>query len=333
MKNLVKGKAIQLFKAGEFWVNGLDGKRLDLNHNGVFFKALRDNFKAHEVNINYAHNESGPSAGKIAEIFEQDGTIWGYPMWTQSALKGIEAGEWRHVSPEYAIKFQDQDTNKDIGPTLTGLGLTNQPAQYGMEPIKASEGRHVYLSETMPLTMKEGTMDKLLKMLREHFELSETSTEDDISLKLGELFTSLKAKVNTPEPKADKKEDTTPEPQKLSDGKFVVDPKEWADYQVRIGELTHQATIARIDSAYMKLSEAGRIGDAERETFKRACLADFDRTVKTYEARPAYLKLSEIIGHGKDTDDGLTSDERQMCAAQEAVQKGFTELYKQNKLV
>lgn len=92
--------------------------------------------------INYEHGidpaKGGKAGGSILDIDPRDDGIYYKVRFTDNALKEIEAGEWRYLSPEY-----DDWVNPETGVLFEDmpfdLALTNQPFFKGLPPLNFSE--------------------------------------------------------------------------------------------------------------------------------------------------------------------------------------------------
>jgi phage I-like protein len=127
-----------------------------------------DNFVNHrpqsptEMVVDYEHMSAAepaqiaPAAGWVKELSlsNDKNRLYARVEWTTTAAKRITDKEYRFISPEFALRYKDKETNKDIGPTLISVALTNRPFLEGMSPVVLS------------------------KELQETFTFSETSNND-----------------------------------------------------------------------------------------------------------------------------------------------------------
>lgn len=92
--------------------------------------------------VNYEHYfdpaKGGKSAGSVLGIEPQEDGIYYKVRFTDTALKEIEDGEWRYISPEY-----DDWVNPETGEMFENmpmdLALTNKPFFKGLPPLNFSE--------------------------------------------------------------------------------------------------------------------------------------------------------------------------------------------------
>ena len=114
----------------------------------VFKKIIR-NFESRRtpVNVDYEHDSrkmdvlgARASAGAIKQLTTRaNGTeLWALVRWTPRAAELIRGEEYRSCSPVVAFDSHDRQTDKDIGPELLSLALTNDPFLDGLHPIELS---------------------------------------------------------------------------------------------------------------------------------------------------------------------------------------------------
>lgn len=109
------------------------------------------NFKAKkpapptEMVVDYEHMGTAdppvkaPAAGWVKGLETDDGGLFALVEWTDDAVKEIKGKQYRFISPEFDLNYQDKDTGKRIGPTLISITLTNRPFIEGMQPVVLSE--------------------------------------------------------------------------------------------------------------------------------------------------------------------------------------------------
>lgn len=95
------------------------------------------------INCDYEHQtfavmSSGPkpSSGKIIRLERRGDELWALAELTPRAVELVKNGEYRSCSPVIAFKSKDRVSNKDIGPEMLSLALTNDPFQDGLHPIR-----------------------------------------------------------------------------------------------------------------------------------------------------------------------------------------------------
>jgi phage I-like protein len=105
------------------------------------FNALKA--REHELPLDYDHafseGRDAPAAGWFKRLWRDGSKLLAQVKWTDRARQAIEAGEYRYVSPEFALGARDE-TGKQLGAALLAAGLTNRPHIKGMRPVALSEG-------------------------------------------------------------------------------------------------------------------------------------------------------------------------------------------------
>jgi phage I-like protein/cation transport regulator ChaB len=141
-----KTTVTQVFRTGTFF-HRLYGK-FTITDNDL--KTMEANFRASrpkpptEMVVDYEHMSAlgapeAPAAGWVKDVTHRAGELLATIEWTDKAAGLIAAKEYRFVSPEWTMNYKDKETNKDIGPCLLSVGLTNRPFFEGMRPVMMSE--------------------------------------------------------------------------------------------------------------------------------------------------------------------------------------------------
>ena len=120
---------------------------------------FHENVRGIDIAIDYSHeNEKEAAAWLTSLTMENEGTeLWSEVRWTPKGQEKIENKEFRYTSSEFSLNYKDNESLREYGPTLLGVGLTNRPAVRSMEPI-------IQLSEYQQ-TEKEFGMDEKDKMI------------------------------------------------------------------------------------------------------------------------------------------------------------------------
>ncbi len=174
---------IELLPAGVFF--GRDGRgpfRLD-DPAGVI-EATRALRMEAGIPIDYDHatdlaapeGRPAPAAGWIRELQVRDGAIWGRVEWTQRAKLAIRAREYRYISPVFQFEPEGGSVTR-----LLRAALTNNPNLYLTAIAAAAELGGA----------KDGTMDELLKELRELFQLKPDAAPEEILSRARELCAAV----------------------------------------------------------------------------------------------------------------------------------------------
>jgi phage I-like protein len=138
--------------------------------------------------IDYDHKED-PAKGRQAAGWADDAEVrndglYLHVDWTPDAVADIKNKKYRYFSAEFTDTWTDP-TGKVHQDVLMGGGLTNRPFMKNLMPVNLSE-----LIFTQP---DEGGQDEVDgKKLRAALGLAETTTDDEVFTKLGELGVALK---------------------------------------------------------------------------------------------------------------------------------------------
>ncbi len=178
-------------------------------------KSMLDNFAAHpkaptKMVVDYEHMSSSepaviaPAAGWVKGLEIEDNKLYAIVEWTPTAVTQIQAKEYQYISPEFTLKYKDKETNKNIGPTLLSVALTNRPFIEGMDPValteKVAEGA-VMLSEGLnkPVQARdlaEITAAEAMQLVGvENIQVTNTKKEVSVMEIAEQELASLKAKA------------------------------------------------------------------------------------------------------------------------------------------
>jgi len=108
-----------------------------------FVTNFNDRTKGVDLAIDYSHNSESIAAGWITALTYDDSTksLWADVKWTPQGQKVLGDKEFRYLSADFSMDYEDAETRATHGPTLHGAGLTNRPFVKGMEPVtQLSEG-------------------------------------------------------------------------------------------------------------------------------------------------------------------------------------------------
>lgn len=97
-----------------------------------------------EMVVDYEHmsaltTQVSPAAGWVKSLEVRDGKLYATVEWTEEAAGFIGRKEYRFISPEWVMDYTDKESNKNLGPALLSIGLTNRPFIDGMAPVMLSE--------------------------------------------------------------------------------------------------------------------------------------------------------------------------------------------------
>lgn len=170
--------------------------------------ALVQNFKSHLENgtygqdllVNYDHGtdaaKGNKAAGKILDIEAREDGGWYKVQFTPTALKEIDEGEWRYLSPEYG-NWMDSEKGETFEDIPLGLAITNRPFFKNMAPMNFSE----LYSEVEHNTQEDDEdMSELQKKFAELLGITvkDDATEDEVIKLFSEKITELKTNDDPP---------------------------------------------------------------------------------------------------------------------------------------
>lgn len=201
--------SFQVFPYGTVQIQGSEPFTVD--DAAMFSVILRFNARGLDMVIDYEHQSEGgeyaspdgkaPAAGWVKSLENRgmDG-LWVNVEWTDAARELLAKREYRYYSPVF---FVSKDGRRLV--ELLRLALTNVPRLDWIRPIVAketvrSEGSSVRSNNPHPATpdasrltpnLLQRSQDmELLILLAKQLGLPETSTQEQILAKLGELKTS-----------------------------------------------------------------------------------------------------------------------------------------------
>jgi phage I-like protein len=246
-------------------------------------KNFSGNVRQIDLAVDYEHNNQSIAAGWITGLKKKQGEngdqLWAEMDWTPRGRQVLSDKEFRYVSAEFDLEYQDSETLSEHGPTLFGAGLTNRPFLKGMAATtQLDEGEFdMNLKELqeqldaakIKLTEQTAEIKKLTDAIEESKKLSERVTA------LETENTTLKTAAETAAQEKAKLEKKTKFDKMLSDGKACEAQREafMSDDLAKFAELQQP----------VKLSTAGT-GDAgegsKTVTNKADAEAEIDRLAK-----------------------------------------------------
>lgn len=150
---------IQVFRTGTFYHPNYG--KFTITREAL--QTMIDNFQSSrpkpptEMVVDYEHMsiaeppQLAPAAGwvKGLSMNGSNDALFALVEWTAEAAAKIRSNEYRFISPEFSLNYKDKETNKNIGPTLLSVALTNRPFLEGMQPVILSR-------ELASMVMSEG---------------------------------------------------------------------------------------------------------------------------------------------------------------------------------
>jgi len=203
----------ELPKVIDVLVEGSHGKKLltdgktiaDLSISGSDIDACEKHFAARraahpkrDLAIDYEHQllsgKEAPAAGWIKNLFTEarEGKKVlraEIDKWTKRAAEYIRNGEYRYVSPVFALNRPDKETGRIEPLVIKHVSLTNEPFIDDLLPITAKD----YLLNT--ITAKETDMDELISWLRNFLGLPLSATAAEILAELNKLQDKIKSAI------------------------------------------------------------------------------------------------------------------------------------------
>lgn len=103
--------------------------------------------------VDFGHNTGGPAAAWLAGVRfdEKNGKLLFKPDWTPKGAESVKNKEYKYLSADFDLDYEDNESGKKFGPTLNGAGLTNRPFVKGMEAIQLSEGDSMNLEQALAM--------------------------------------------------------------------------------------------------------------------------------------------------------------------------------------
>lgn len=331
---------VQLLPAGEFsardgrpgpgkkWVvTDADGQRLaeKLCAQSVQTEFLFD--IDHQTIRAEANGQPAPAAG-WATRFEWragKGLFATDVRWTESALKAIEAGEYRYISPVIAF---DSASGRVVGVQMAAI--TNFPALLGMEPIGQALSARLgaqYLPDETESSMK------LLAALAALFALPASATEDDAI----KAVTTFKAEADAAKAKpaalsgqvvtalglqagADEKAalSAITALQAKAQGADATTATTIAALQGQLATLTAQAAEREVDQVVQAALSAGKLVPAQVDWARKQGKADLSMLKAYIDSAPVIAKLQAQTG-GRDPSGGGDSEHSAEALAGKAL--------------
>lgn len=135
-------KAQPLLRVGKFKHPKHGVVNLTASHMTSFVKNFHDNAKRVKLALDFGHDTGGKAAAWFQDVCfdEPTGVLSVVPEWTPKGAESVKNKDYRYLSVDFDLDYEDNESGKKFGPTLNGAGLTNRPFVKGMETIQLSEG-------------------------------------------------------------------------------------------------------------------------------------------------------------------------------------------------
>jgi phage I-like protein len=237
-------------------------------------KNFSENVRGIDLAIDYEHNSQSVAAGWIKTLKTKNpgptGQLWADVEWTPKGKQVLQDKEFRYLSADFTLNYEDSETLDEHGPTLFGAGLTNRPFVKGMAP-------------TAQLTEGELEMKTAAELQKELDAANKQLSEQAEEIK--NIRTEMKKGVDDVETKklAERVSTLETENKKL---------KEEAAKAAEEKKLSEQKT------KFDKMLTEGKVVEAQRDAFMSGDMAKF-----TELAQPVKLATQ---GNGGDESNKKT---------------------------
>ena len=241
---------VELIRTGIFsHPDAPDGKFEITNEHLLSFKNNYDNnerrLDKEQIAIDYGHDTKGPASGWITAVEHRqdgtDGSLWITPEWTKNGEQKILEKEYRFISADIDLNYQDNENEKSLGPTLLGAGLVNRPHIKAMQAVFNEQ------------TIIENTNNE------KEFSMS----PEEMMKKIGELettITSLKTENEGLKSKAQAGEDKGTEFEK----KFEETEKQLSEQTEKVKTLEEKSITQDKEAKFSEYLNAGKILPAQK---------------------------------------------------------------------
>ena len=282
---------VQLMRTGKFMHPFMD----DFEITEDMFKSFKKNFdrqvKKVDLAVDFSHNSHLEAAGWITgvDLRENDTELWLTVQWTEAARHKIKDREFRYMSADFNLKFVDNETGKDFGPTLNGAGLTNRPFIKDMQAV---------LSDLDVNDKKRQAIEEILnEKPEEETEMSKMTPEES------------KAYIATLSDK-EKKEMGLIEEVTLSDDESKAKAEKLAKENK---ELSEKLATEKKDREFSTMLSDGKACEAQRDAFMKDNVAEFEEKA---------VKLNdETKGNGGEPEKNDKNEDRGSKTYDEAQDK------------
>lgn len=292
-------KPIQVLRTGSFH----DFRYGVLDITKAMLLSMKKNFDAKvrgvDLAIDYRHDSGGVAAGWIKKVFLKNGNteLWAEVDWTPKGSQVLADKEFRYISADFALDYEDNETLKKYGPTLFGAALTNRPVVKRMKPA----------IELHELTDKEREeMNEIEKLQKElEAEKAKVTQLEEQNKKLSEQVNAAGESEEGEALKTEIKNLQTQLSEVQAENKKLSDKYE---------EMKKNAELAEKESKFQKLLSEGKAVPAQKEAF---LAGDMEKFVEL--SQPVNLKAK---GHGGEGENlPKTAEEADKLIKQLAEEK------------
>lgn len=270
-----------------------------------------------DIMIDYKHDSENIAAAWVTglELSENDTELWATVKWTPEALKKLTEKEFRYLSADFCLDYQDNESLQKFGPTLFGAGLTNRPVVKRMEAI---------------------------------LELSEIKTKSKIEINEGETMKEkekikeLEAEIVSLKELEDKHKKLQVKLDELQEGIDGMSPEQMvamiknlkAEIESLKGDkekMAQDKELAEKGKTFDKLLSDGKAVEAQRQPY-------IDGDMTKYVELTSLVNLAESKGNGKipvtESGDGDVQDKiNALAEAKVKESNGALDIYGAIKIV
>ncbi len=218
-------------------------------------KNFTDKVRGVDLAIDYKHDSDDVAAGWINSIYlmNDDQELWANVKWTPKGRQVLSDKEFRYLSADFHLNFQNNETNIAYGPTLFGAGLTNRPFIKEMKPV--------ILSEKMKGKQMDDK-DKTIADLQAQIAALQKQIDSGNPDGDGDEDKQLAAPKVPPAPPADPAKENEELKAKCADMQKKLD-----GYEVAAAEADKQKKLSEKKNAFDALMRAGKAVEAQRVHF------------------------------------------------------------------
>jgi uncharacterized protein YoxC len=297
---------IQVIRAGLFYDMRYGQIKITPEILISFVDNFNNNIRKVDLALDYSHDAEGPAAGWFEELEtrENDTELWAKINWTETGKRRVQEKEFRYVSADFNLDYEDNETLRGHGPVLYGAGLTNRPLVKGMQPTTVLQE----LSESEVNHMDEQTkaLVETVESLGNQFsELTKT-----LDTLVADQKGDKKASEDVKKAEDDKKDDMGEMKRKLEEM-----AKENKDLKAQVAKLTGEKQASEKEMQFQKLLSEGKAVPAQKDAFLADDMAKF--------AELAGEVNTDAAGTGDNPphhDENLDSQDKVIALAEKKVQ-------------
>lgn len=302
---------VQLLRTGKFQ-HPVYGK---LEISSQMLSEMKKNFdnRARRIDlaIDYKHESEDVAAGWIkgVKLSQDKQELWAVVEWTPNGRKVLADREFRYLSADFHLDYQDSETLEKFGPTLLGAGLTNRPFVKDMAPAVQLTEFQDDASVTNPMADSnqankpykgKSTMD-IETLKKENDELKNKLKLAEDKMASGDMEKKMKAMEK-----------------ELEDAKVKL-----AEYEKKFGDMEKEKKLAELKSKFDTLLTEGKVVEAQREAFMAGDAVKFAELAGKVNLKEAGHGGSKGGSAGdEDADDQILKLAEQKIAEKKASDLG-----------